>query len=101
MNSRKRHGGPLRSHRSRPFALLGLMLLAWVGGVRTAWATDTTTTPYPGVTWIYRNTATQKINVLKIDLTQRTFRIRATKPPDLATHRRLESEPFKLGDARG
>jgi len=48
---------------------------------RPAWATDTTTTPYLGVTWLYRNTSTQKIHVLKIDLTQRTFRVRATAPP--------------------
>lgn len=62
--------------------LAGALLLAGLGGgERAAWATDTTSEPYPGVTWLFRNTSTQKIHVLTIDLTQRVFRIRATEPP--------------------
>jgi MYXO-CTERM domain-containing protein len=41
---------------------------------------DVTTTPYPGVTHIYRSTATQKIHVVEIDTSLRTIRLRATPP---------------------
>jgi len=42
---------------------------------------DDTTTPYPGVTHIRRVTSSQRIHVVKIDLSLKTIRLRATRPP--------------------
>ena len=52
-----------------------------VCNVSVARAEDTTTTPYPGVTHIRRVTSSQRIHVVKIDLTRKTIRLRATRPP--------------------
>jgi hypothetical protein len=64
----------------------GLLLLIAVSSallcnLPVARAEDTTTTPYPGVTHIRRVTSTQRIHVVKIDLTAKTIRLRATRPP--------------------
>ena len=44
-------------------------------------AEDTTSTPYPGVTHIRRVTSSQRIHAVKVDLTLKTIRLRATRPP--------------------
>jgi hypothetical protein len=48
-------------------------------GSGIAHATDTTTTPYPGIKHLHRKTATQDIHALFVDLCAPGVRIRATK----------------------
>lgn len=63
----------------RGSVLLAVCTLGTLRPGRAA-AEDTTTTPYPGVTHIERVTSTQKIHVVKVDLSRATIRIRATPP---------------------
>lgn len=53
-------------------------LLTLVCTPRRAFAADTWTDPYPGVRRLERRTATQALNVLVVDLTRRSLRLRAT-----------------------
>ena len=78
--------GPLSPPRRKLSTARRCSLLLAVGtslfcNLPVARADDTTTTPYPGVTHIRRVTDTQRIHVVKIDLTARTIRLRATRPP--------------------
>jgi len=61
--------------RSRVAALVAVML-GHLGG--PAWATDTWTTPWPGIKRLHRKTSSQNINVLVVDLCAAGVSLRAT-----------------------
>jgi hypothetical protein len=44
-------------------------------------ASDATTVVYPGITYIKRILSNQRVHILKVDLTLKTIRVHATKPP--------------------
>ncbi len=69
------------ARRNRTLPLLIAVGTAALCNLPVARADDTTTTPYPGVTHIRRVTSSQRIHVVKIDLTLKTIRLRATRPP--------------------
>jgi exopolysaccharide biosynthesis protein len=76
----------MRGHIATARRKLSLLLPTVVGTailckLPAAHAEDTTTTPYPGVTHIRRVTSNQRIQVVKVDLTRKTIRLRATRPP--------------------
>jgi hypothetical protein len=63
--------------RIRVMGLAVTMLLA----PQLASATDTTSVPYTGITYIKRVLSNQRIHILKINLSLKTLRVHATKPP--------------------
>jgi exopolysaccharide biosynthesis protein len=73
-------GSILAAGRKRAPQLLPVVCTAVLCNQSLARAEDTTTTPYPGVTHIRRVTGNQRIHVVKVDLTQKTIRLRATRP---------------------
>lgn len=58
---------------------LGIVVALICAGSTAARATDTTTTPYPGLELLHRKTASQDIHVLFVDLCTPGVRIRATR----------------------
>jgi hypothetical protein len=73
---------PLRNSSTGWRLLVRMAVCTWLlCNFSVARGEDTTTTPYPGVTHIRRVTSSQRIHVVKIDLTQKTIRLRATRPP--------------------
>lgn len=74
-------GHVLTARRKLWFLLLPVVGTTILCNLPAAHAEDTTTTPYPGVTHIRRVTSSQRIHVVKVDLTRKTIRLRATRPP--------------------
>lgn len=72
------HSAALRARRGAFALILALV----VCNPLVAHAEDIVTKPYPGVTHIFRKTASQRVHVLKIDLSKKTIRIRATESAD-------------------
>ena len=73
-------GSTSSAGRKRVLLLLPAVCTALLCNLSSAHAEDTTTTPYPGVTHIRRVTSNQRIQVVKVDLTKKTIRLRATRP---------------------
>jgi len=71
---------PFSLHRG--FLRLAVAGLSMLAGASTAVAADTWTDPHPGIRHLHRETASQQIHVLLVDLSRPELRVRATQSDD-------------------